>query len=1084
MKPLKLSPLIPVALHGWAAAFLLLMAGFARAQTPVPTFLPTAGPTPLPTAVLREYTVQQDDNLWDIAGDLYNAPWLWPEFLKFNTIDDPNLIFPGQVLLVPAPKVLEQIKEKSPAEVKTIRENLEKLGAPVPITTLTAPPAAQPVSQAVLVSPSVPSPSPSPSPPATPSVVPTPEKTPTFKITGSKSINFSYSEAVGNSGTGFTNTGLDRHETLRLHMEGQLNDEVKITGDFAQSDLALDDDYDLTLTTKHWEAFFGDFSASLPGSQFLTTSLTTTGIRVTGKYSDWSITALFGTPRGRTVYEKFFGNDTQGPYTIPDVPMVPSSEIIWVNKQKLTRGVDYTIDYTLGNLTFINRIIQLTDLIEVQAQSSSELFSTQVYGYRVAWSPTGNLGSTVPAAPTPPASSTGLIPSGSQPVSAFGSGLPAATATPSVATVPTPGAKPPGGFQWVIGQGYMRQLEQPDADVTTATGRAAADTHIMELDTVLNWGPSLKISGETDGSLYLSSDNALAPSKEGTSYHLEGESFQGPFYLMGKISGTSPNFVNIGNPLVSGDFLEWSLLGNLKQGGIFAQADRTFQRTFTTGSEDDTTTDHGEAKYKSKDFPETDYVYYQSSEENLNPLDPFTQDDLRNTLSLGFGIPWGLSLKTSAIQESQTGTNLGVNNSYGVRAEVASMKWKNFNFSASGEWKLTNIVEAGSNTLVPQATPGNNIPSQTYTYTMEGKPLAHLTLTGKGSYTDAPPGPSQANLTESYQTDPFKWLVSNGSYSLDFQQTQILGNEAPDQVHTGSGNVDFTPLSWLKLSAQPSFRLDLPAGYGGKALSQNFHQNYRAALTPSIASFNGDYTLDQFWTWDGSTPGFPLNFEQQTETINLSAKKNLGKFSLVVSYKRSDQDQQNISASSATSSRTINQNENDSLSWNASQLLTFTLSHSYNQLNQEAPGQGNLDNPLLPNGTDSFNSAYPVNPQNASTYSHTFTGRVSEQITKALSIYEEGGYTHTVDVLQGGTVETYSPAAGFTWKLASALNWTTGYQYNGSSGEVDTTIQKAQTTLSASLNTASTLALNWNWTQASDPFLVNQQGTVSYTMNF
>jgi hypothetical protein len=153
-------------------------------------------------------------------------------------------------------------------------------------------------------------------------------------------------------------------------------------------------------------------------------------------------------------------------------------------------------------------------------------------------------------------------------------------------------------------------------------------------------------------------------------------------------------------------------------------------------------------------------------------------------------------------------------------------------------------------------------------------------------------------------------------------------------------------------------------------------------------------------------------------------------------------------------------------------------------LNQTSPGQGDIANPLLPNGSDTFNTTFTTTSLNASTWSHTFSLRITEQVDKNFSCYEEGGYTHTHDDLQGGDVDTYSPAAGFTWKLGSVLNWTLGYQYNGSSGEVSTVIQKAQTTLSATLNPGATLSLTWNWTRADNPFVQSQTGNVAYTMNF
>ena len=339
----------------------------------------TPNPTPaLQKPVLKAYSIKKRDTLWDLAGEFYGKPWVWPLFLKFNSIKNPDLIHPGETLLFPNLKVLMEIKEKSPEQVKKVRQELEKQGPPQVVTQPGPINSETPVPKTM-------------TPTSTPSPSLTTRETPTFRVTGSKSINISYAEAIGNSTNGLTDTGYNRHETLRLHMEGQMNNEVKISGDFNQSDLALEDDYDLVLSTKHWEFYFGDFPATLPGSQFLSSNMQITGLRTTGKYDDWTATAIYGTPKGNPVYQKLFGNGTLGPYAIAGAPFVPSSEVVMLNKQRLSRGTDYTFDYTLGYLTFINRMIQLTDLIEVQAESGAAVYNTQVYGYHAELALAGKL---------------------------------------------------------------------------------------------------------------------------------------------------------------------------------------------------------------------------------------------------------------------------------------------------------------------------------------------------------------------------------------------------------------------------------------------------------------------------------------------------------------------------------------------------------------------------------------------------------------------------------------------------------------------------------------------------------------------
>ncbi|MBI3398554.1 MAG: LysM peptidoglycan-binding domain-containing protein [Deltaproteobacteria bacterium] len=55
--------------------------------------------------VVIKYTVEKGDSLWKIAGRefIYNAPKLWVVIYKYNRdkLQNPNLLYPGQVLLIP-----------------------------------------------------------------------------------------------------------------------------------------------------------------------------------------------------------------------------------------------------------------------------------------------------------------------------------------------------------------------------------------------------------------------------------------------------------------------------------------------------------------------------------------------------------------------------------------------------------------------------------------------------------------------------------------------------------------------------------------------------------------------------------------------------------------------------------------------------------------------------------------------------------------------------------------------------------------------------------------------------------------------
>lgn len=60
--------------------------------------------TPGPTVADRRATVVKGDTLYDIAGRLLGNANRWPEIYELNTdkIENPDLIYPGQVLRIPA----------------------------------------------------------------------------------------------------------------------------------------------------------------------------------------------------------------------------------------------------------------------------------------------------------------------------------------------------------------------------------------------------------------------------------------------------------------------------------------------------------------------------------------------------------------------------------------------------------------------------------------------------------------------------------------------------------------------------------------------------------------------------------------------------------------------------------------------------------------------------------------------------------------------------------------------------------------------------------------------------------------------
>ena len=76
-----------------------------RTEEPVTQVVTEPVAEPVRRAGDGDYVVQEGDSLWRIAGfgNIYNDNIRWPEIYQANQnqINNPNLIFPGQILIIP-----------------------------------------------------------------------------------------------------------------------------------------------------------------------------------------------------------------------------------------------------------------------------------------------------------------------------------------------------------------------------------------------------------------------------------------------------------------------------------------------------------------------------------------------------------------------------------------------------------------------------------------------------------------------------------------------------------------------------------------------------------------------------------------------------------------------------------------------------------------------------------------------------------------------------------------------------------------------------------------------------------------------
>ena len=73
-------------------------------------------------------TIVKGDTLWDLAVQHLDSARSWPEFKQYNTFSDPNRIYPGEMMRIPA-EVVEEVIDVAAEQLKLTMEQLEAVRA-------------------------------------------------------------------------------------------------------------------------------------------------------------------------------------------------------------------------------------------------------------------------------------------------------------------------------------------------------------------------------------------------------------------------------------------------------------------------------------------------------------------------------------------------------------------------------------------------------------------------------------------------------------------------------------------------------------------------------------------------------------------------------------------------------------------------------------------------------------------------------------------------------------------------------------------------------------------------------------------
>jgi hypothetical protein len=207
-------------------------------------------------------------------------------------------------------------------------------------------------------------------------------------ISGAKTFRF-MSQTAGNADFG---------QSLDLDIEGQLSQDLKVIGSisdrgfnpsYGTSNSRLEelDKVNLRLESSSFYAQVGDILLkkrlfqNSPGEK----KISGASMAIGGNHLN--INAVAARPKGRFTTLSLSGVDgIQGPYQLTEsgknIAIVPNSEAVWLDGQKLVRGSDndYTMDYPTGRITFsVKNLIDRRSRIEVDFEPVTSDFDTELY---------------------------------------------------------------------------------------------------------------------------------------------------------------------------------------------------------------------------------------------------------------------------------------------------------------------------------------------------------------------------------------------------------------------------------------------------------------------------------------------------------------------------------------------------------------------------------------------------------------------------------------------------------------------------------------------------------------------------------
>jgi len=195
--------------------------------------------------------------------------------------------------------------------------------------------------------------------------------------------------------------GSDFSGGLQLQLQGQLTNDIIVSGVLSDQSIPIQPEGNtqsieeidkVYLHVKHpiFQIMAGDIEYSVNSGKYLNVSRKLEGLRGTVDTKKWKAQGTLSSSRGRYRKTEFKGIDgNQGPYQLSsesgsnDIIVLAGTEKVYINGELRKRGenFDYTIDYSVGEITFTPKVLIDFDTdIYVEYEYSDYNYSRNVIG--------------------------------------------------------------------------------------------------------------------------------------------------------------------------------------------------------------------------------------------------------------------------------------------------------------------------------------------------------------------------------------------------------------------------------------------------------------------------------------------------------------------------------------------------------------------------------------------------------------------------------------------------------------------------------------------------------------------------------